>query len=136
MTEKGRIGPDAESRHGDGRQGEGGGAAERAGRVPQVLAENVQVRRPGVAEHVEDALQEERETGQRAGNVAPARGVGAAQLGAVLGAERGRIEVEEQPVEAHQILRGASPLARARVIRPASRRDSARATAMPYGRIL
>ena len=52
-------------------------------------------------------------------------------LAAVLRAEGRRVELQEEAVEAHQAVRGATPLAWASRTRPASRRASARATARP-----
>ena len=72
-------------------------------------------------------------TAERVGGLRAAQGEEGAEVGAVLGAERGGIEMEEGAIEPHQALPGAKPRARAMRTSCAMRRDSASATARPNG---
>ena len=119
--------------HHDRGERETGRAAERASCVREVLAQDVEVRARGAHDDVDQGLDPERDRGHDPDGLAPALGMDGGHLAPVLGAERGRIEMEERAVEAHQAFPGAKPLARASRTSSVSRRASARATAVPNG---
>ena len=131
--ECGGGGADAEGGDQDGGEGEGGRAAQGTRGPHDVAAKNVPVGGRGAGAGIGDGLEPERENGQRVGGLRAAEGEEGAEVGAILGAERGGIEMEEGAIEAHQALPGAKPRARAMRTSWAMRRDSASATARPKG---
>ena len=92
--ERGGGGADTEGSDQDGGEGEGGRAAEGARGPSDVLAKDVPVRGRGAGAGIGDGLEPERENGRRVGGLGAAEGEEGAEFGAILGAERGGIEME------------------------------------------
>ena len=124
---------DAEGGNGDGGESECGRAAEAAGGPGEVAAQDVPMGSDGAGAGIGDGVEPEEEDGERVGGLLEAECKKRAEIGGVLGAEAGGVEMEEGSVEAHQAFPGANPRARAMRTSCDMRRDSASATARPNG---
>src|SRR5439155_11880649 len=127
--ECGGVGADAERDDEHRGEHEAWRAPHRADGVAQVLGENVGVDGARAAEDVADRC----EPGGNYSLLGNALGEHALELLAVLVAERRGIEPEQRAVEAHQVVSGVRPRARASRTSWVRRRVSARATAVPNG---
>ena len=129
-----RRGANPERAHSDGRERKRRGAAEEPPRVVQVLPQHVPLHMARVVDDVGDGRDPESRGSCRACDVAPPAADIAPQLVTVLDAERRRIEIEQQTIDAqHHRRSGRKPLARASLRRDVRRPVSARATAVPNG---
>ena len=106
-------------------------STERSDGVAKVLNQNVGMEPRGIDDRVRDDVQPQRGACREPVRVAPAGGEDGAELVAVRGPERRRVEMQQQTIQAHHDLWVRNPLARASLTSAARRSASARATAPP-----
>ena len=128
---RGRIRPDPQGHHDDSRQRETRTSRQRAGCIPNVLAQNVEMDSQGVQHDFEECRYPQSSDRERSCGVESAPGEDLVHLVAVFGSKRGGIEVQEGPVNAHHSRSGAKPRPRAIRTNSVSRPASALATAVP-----